>query len=180
MNIMIQTSVPNDGMVAIEYQVPNTSKRIDFILSGQDKNKEDSIIIVELKQWEQVKKTHKDGIVISYVAKRERELVHPSHQAMTYARLIKDYNEVVQKENIHVYPCTYLHNYKRLKVSDPLLDSWYDEYLREAPSFLSDDTDKLVDFIDRNIKYGDKTDILYRIDNGRIKPSKSLADSVAN
>lgn len=179
-NIMIQTSVPDDGMIAIEYQVPNTSKRIDFIISGQNEDEEDSIIIVELKQWEKAKKTHKDGIVISYVAKKERELVHPSHQAMTYARLIKDYNEVVQKDNIHIYPCSYLHNYKRNGNTDPILDSWYDEYLNEAPSFLNDDTDKLVDFIDKFIKYGDRTDILYRIDNGRIRPSKSLADSVAS
>lgn len=179
-NILIQSSVPDDSNVAIEYQVPNTSKRIDFILSGLDNNHEESVIIVELKQWDAAKKTNKDGIIKSYVAGAERELVHPSHQAFTYAKLIQEYNEVVHHDNIHVYPCSYLHNFKKTEFNNPILDEWYREYLDQAPAFLSEDTDELIDFLEKYIKYGDKNDILYRIDNGRIKPSKSLAESVSS
>ena len=42
--------------------------------------------------------TSKDGIVKTFVGGGERELVHPSHQAYTYAKLIQEYNEVVQNE----------------------------------------------------------------------------------
>ena len=31
-------SVPDDTCVAIEYNIPHTSKRVDFILSGRDGN----------------------------------------------------------------------------------------------------------------------------------------------
>jgi DUF2075 family protein len=179
-NILIQSNVPNEANVSIEYQVPNTSKRVDFIISGKDQNKVESVVVIELKQWDSAKKTTKDGIVKSFVAGRERELVHPSHQAYTYARLIKEYNEVVQKDNIHIYPCAYLHNYKKQSFTNPILDELYQEYLDLAPSFLSDDTDILVDFIDRYIKYPDDEDIMYRIDHGRIRPSKSLSDSVSS
>lgn len=37
---------------------------------------------------------------------------------------------------------------------------------------------KLRNFILKYVKYGDKSNIMYHIDNGRIKPSKSLADSL--
>ncbi len=179
-NILIQSSVPDDSNVAIEYQVPNTSKRVDFILSGLDANREESVVIVELKQWDKAKKTNKDGIIKSFVGGRERELVHPSHQAFTYAKLIKEYNEVVQNENIHLYPCSYLHNFKNSEYNNPILDEWYKEYLDLAPAFLRDDTQELTDFIEKYIKFGDENNILYRIDNGRIRPSKSLADSVSS
>jgi len=72
-----------------------------------------------------------------------------------------------------------LHNYKRGTGYNTIIDSWYQEYLDKAPAFLSEDSDKLIDFINHYIKYGDNKDVLYRIDNGRIKPSKSLADSVS-
>lgn len=38
---------------------------------------------------------------------------------------------------------------------------------------------KLRNFIKKYVKYGDQSDILYRIDNGRIRPSKKLQDTVA-
>jgi len=43
---------------------------------------------------------------------------HPSYQAWTYAKLISEYNEEVEKENISLYPCAYLHNYVKQE-NDP-------------------------------------------------------------
>ena len=37
-NILLDDDIPNDAGVAIEYKVPQTSKRIDFILSGKDEH----------------------------------------------------------------------------------------------------------------------------------------------
>ncbi|MEJ2032842.1 MAG: DUF2075 domain-containing protein, partial [Deltaproteobacteria bacterium] len=37
---------------------------------------------------------------------------------------------------------------------------------------------KLQEFIKRNVKYGDKNQLMYRIDHGKIKPSKNLADQL--
>ena len=41
--------------MAIEYQIPLTAKRIDFIISGLNAKKKEQIIIIELKQWEYAK-----------------------------------------------------------------------------------------------------------------------------
>jgi DUF2075 family protein len=179
-NILIQSEIPDDVSVAIEYQVPNTSKRVDFIVAGINEENEESVVIVELKQWSEAEKTNKDGVVKSFVGHALRELTHPSYQAWTYALLIKEYNETVRKDNIQLYPCAYLHNYPRKAYDDPIINDFYQEYMNQAPAFLRDDTEQLSKFIKKYIRKADKKDILYRIDHGRIKPSKSLGEQIGS
>lgn len=179
-NILIQSGIPDDANVAIEYQVPNTSKRVDFIISGLNESNQESVVIVELKQWSKAVKTNKDAIIRSFVGGGEREITHPSYQAWTYAELIKEYNETVRQDDIQLYPCAYLHNFPKGNSDNPILDEWYNEYLEKAPSFLRDDTEVLSNFIKNYIRKGDQKDILYRIDHGRIKPSKSLGETIGS
>ena len=42
--------IPDECGVAIEYRIPATSKRVDFILTGLDEEDKENVIIVELKQ----------------------------------------------------------------------------------------------------------------------------------
>ena len=48
------SAIPSDAGVAIEYNIPQTSKRVDFLISGYDDNNKGNVIIIELKQWEQL------------------------------------------------------------------------------------------------------------------------------
>ena len=50
----------------------------------------------------------------------------------------------------------------------------------KAPAFLKNDALKLQAFIQKHVRYGDKDQILYRIEHGRIRPSKNLADELAS
>ena len=175
--ILIDSEIPQDSGVSIEYVLPLTSKRIDFILTGKDEEKRETAIIIELKQWSEVKKTSKDGVVKTFLAGSERETNHPSYQAWTYAALIEDYNETVRQEDIRLMPCAYLHN---LISSSAINDSFYDAHTKKAPVFISSDAKRLADFLKKYVKYGDSDNIMYRIEHGRIKPSKGLADSLAS
>jgi uncharacterized protein len=175
--ILIDSDIPDDSGISIEYVLPLTSKRIDFILTGKDEEKRETAVIIELKQWSEVKKTSKDGIVKTFLAGSERETNHPSYQAWTYAALIEDYNQTVRQENIRLMPCAYLHNL----ISDSAInDPFYSVHTSKAPIFISKDAKKLADFLKKHVKYGDSDDIMYRIEHGRIKPSKGLADSLAS
>ena len=175
--ILQDPEIPEDCGVAIEYQIPQTGKRIDFILTGQGVSNNDCAILIELKQWSEADLTSKDGIVITYVGGRKGEHPHPSYQAWSYASLLMGFNETVYNENIQLKPCAYLHNYKE---DDVIRDKFYAEYIDKAPIFLRSDAIKLRDFIKKFVKYGDKTNIIYRIEDGKIKPSKMLADSIAS
>ena len=58
-------------------------------------------------------------------------------------------------------------------------DPRYDEVRKDAPLFLSRDRLKLRRFIKKYIKNPDKGEILYQIDNGKIRPSVELQDAIS-
>lgn len=176
-NILQDESIPSDAGVAIEYTIPQTSKRVDFILTGLGTDRRETAIIIELKQWEEAKQTSKDAVVETFINGQLREVLHPSYQAWSYAALLQDFNETVQKEDIRLRPCAYLHNC----VSDAAInDPSYSEHTTKAPVFLKKDFERLQRFIKKHIRYGDAVGIMYRIENGKIKPSKALADHLAS
>ncbi len=174
--VLNDKDIPEDSSVAIEYHIPQSSKRIDFILSGLDKSQNSSAIIVELKQWQTAELTEKDGVVITRFKHGQTETTHPSYQAWSYKCLLEDYNQTVQEDNVKLYPCAYLHNYEPDNV---ITNQLYSKYLNEAPAFLKNDAQKLREFIKKYIKYGDNQQIMFRIDHGKIKPSKNLADQLS-
>ncbi len=177
---MNDSEIPNDVGVAIEYNIPQTSKRIDFMISGLDKDNKGNVVIIELKQWEELTAIKsQDCIVETFIGKADRRVPHPSYQAWSYAALIKDYNEFVQEKEIKLHPCAYLHNYPR-KANDPIDAEQYQEILDEAPAFTYGQREQLKNFIKSRIKKGDYDQTLLRIDNGKIKPSKQLQDSIAS
>src|SRR5699024_4214316 len=179
-NVMQDEDIPIDASVAIEFNIPNTSKRVDFLVGGNDGEK-DHVVIVELKQWEEVEAVEsRDALVKTYLGGGIRETTHPSYQAWTYAALIEDFNENVQEKNIHLNPCAYLHNYRKTVLQDPLTSTIYEEHLTKAPVFVKGEIEKLRSFIKKYIKQGDENKLIYQIENGRIRPSKSLQDALKN
>ena len=172
-NVLLAANAPGDAGVAIEYQVPLTSKRVDFILSGADEERRNTAVIVELKQWSDVKATSKDAIVETFVGGAVREVTHPSYQAWTYAALIRDFNADVQDGGIELRPCAYLHN---CLDGSTVKSEFYREHTDRAPVFIRHDARELSEFLGRYVKYGDTSRVLYKIDHGRLRPSKNLAD----
>lgn len=171
-------NIPADAGVAIEYNIPQTSKRVDFLISGYDSDKKGNVIIVELKQWEKLTAIDsQEAIVETYTGGANRRVVHPSYQAWSYAALITDYNEYVQKEAVKLHPCAYLHNYPRTE-NDPIDAKQYEDILEDAPAFTYGQREALRTFIKKSIKTGDKEETLLQIENGKIKPSKQLQDSI--
>jgi len=176
--VLNDDAIPNDCGVAIEYMIPQTAKRVDFLLTGKNHEDKDCVVIVELKQWESARKTAKDGIVSTRFARGEAEVGHPSYQAWSYAALLEGYNEAVYDGGVQLRPCAYLHNYADAK--GPINDPFYADHIERAPLFLKGDAerDRLRQFIQQHVKYGDKGNTLFLIEGGRIRPSKSLADGL--
>ena len=174
-NVINDSNIPDDAGIAIEYKIPQTSKRIDFIITGGNGENKKVAVIVELKQWSDgVSLTEKDGVLNTNFY---GEVPHPSYQVWSYATLLEDFNSNVQTENISLKPCAYLHNYGNDGV---ITNKFYKEYIDKAPVFLKDGALELQEFIKKFVKYGDKTNILYEIENGKIRPSKVLADSLSS
>jgi len=167
--------IPDDASIAVEFNIPMTSNRIDFLITGFNEKDQGKIIIIELKRWQKAEKVNKDGIVKTALGHGLHETTHPSYQVWSYYHLLNDYNESIRDENISILPCAFLHNMEKEDSKD-LLDSHYKKYLDEAPIYLKNDYDLLRKFIEATIKKGDKKVILFKLDDGRIRPSKSLQD----
>ena len=178
--VLNDNEIPNDAGIAIEFNIPQTSKRVDFIISGFDEANEPNMVIVELKQWEELNALEGvDALVETYTGGAVRKVVHPSYQAWSYAQLILDYNASVQDRRVKLHPCACLHNYIR-HPNDPLDENQYQDYLEEAPAFTKGHASDLRKFIKKSIAHGDKKDILYLVDHGKIRPSKSLQNAIAS
>ena len=177
--VLNDNEIPENSGIAIEYNIPQTSKRVDFLISGYDKYENGNVVIIELKQWDKIESIKgKDALVETYTGNAVRQVVHPSYQAWSYAMLIADYNQSVQEEQIKLWPCSYLHNYRR-RGNDPLDEEQYQIYLEDAPAFTRGQVDDLRSFIKKSIRKGDNKELLYSVEHGKIKPSKSLQESIA-
>ena len=64
---LMTAGLPEDTGVSIECQLPMSSKRIDFILSGYDEEGHPHVVIVELKQWSEASVSENDGLVKTWL-----------------------------------------------------------------------------------------------------------------
>lgn len=176
-HILRDEEIPTDMGVAIEYSIPRTQNRIDIVLTGKDKEDRESMLLIELKQWQKADKTSKDGIVNTRFMHGQKDTLHPSYQAWSYATLLNSFNCVVYENEVQLRPCAFLHNYSDDGV---LTDSFYDEYTTQAPLFFKNDKKELREYVKSNIKSGDTNNLLDRIENSDIRPSKQLADQLSS
>ena len=111
-DVLDDSCFSDECQVAIEYNIPQTSKRVDFMIMGNNGNK-DHVVIVELKQWAKVEKIDDtcDHSIMSDLKSHE-SVAHPSYQAYSYKCLILNYcdDTTVNKETVN--PCAYLHNWE--------------------------------------------------------------------
>jgi uncharacterized protein len=163
--------------VLIEYNIPSTMKRVDFIIAGKGDDAGSNIIIIELKQWQEIQFSEVRHLVRTHIGGGLRDTVHPAQQSRSYRNFIENMNEAVEQKSIKILSCAYLHNYKR-RQPEPLLDSRYNEIIDDTKIFLQEDGNQLAEYIKKYVGHGKGMDILYDFENGRIRPSQKLMDSV--
>ena len=61
--VLQDEEIPSDAGVAIEYQLPQSRKRIDFVIAGEDAAARSKVVIIELKQWSESRRSDKDAVI---------------------------------------------------------------------------------------------------------------------
>ncbi len=181
-DIVDDSEIEDDVQIAIEYNIPQTSKRVDFIILGTDADGKENIVIVELKQWTKAEKVDDDMhfSVRTYVANENRIVCHPSYQAYSYSRFLVNYSQTICDRGIHLIPCAYLHNYLPAFKS-ALSSEIYKEWFTSAPFFIMDEVQQFSDFVKKFVtKKSSHGDLLYLIEKGRIRPTQSLQDALSS
>ncbi len=178
-SIISDRNIDDDVRVALEYQIPLTSKRVDFMIAGRDDSGKDTVVIIELKQWQSCRPTQRENVVKAYTGGAERDVAHPSQQAYSYARLIENFNESVRENSILLKPCAYLHNYRE-ENRESLCSDRYASVISAAPVFLGRDGTKLAGFISSSVRHRSSKDLFDIIEHGKLRPSASLQTEVGS
>jgi hypothetical protein len=169
-----------DNGVMIEYQLPLTSKRLDFILTGLDHTGREHAVIVELKQWEKTKRAEGDSL-LTFLGGGERPVLHPSIQVGHYQMYLSDVHTAFHEGDspVHLGACSFLHNYQD-ELGDPLFDATFDTWLQRYPLFTMGKTDVLCEHLYSYTGRGKGSSILAKIEDGEYSPSKKLIEHVAD
>ncbi|MCR5713803.1 MAG: DUF2075 domain-containing protein [Bacteroidales bacterium] len=181
-NVIDDQGIDDKVRIAIEYNIPLTSKRVDFIIYGSDYDGNNNVVIVELKQWQEAEIVDDEMhyCVRTNVGKANNIVCHPSYQAYSYARFLYNYCQTITENAVNIIPCAYLHNYKPEK-RDVLDSPIYKEWTDEAPFFIKNQVSEFNSFVKKFVtKCSAQGDILYLIDTGRIKPTKALQDTLVS
>lgn len=179
--VLRAAKLKEDTHVLLEYKLPSTEKRIDFLITGEDQSGNQNAVIVELKQWQKTEVAMGDGIVKTLLGGRIRETVHPSYQSLSYKRYLENFNEALYADSsIQLSSCAYLHNYipERNRGDEPLLHERYTNYVEQSPLYFQFDDLELSERIKEAVVAGKGREIAKRIEEGRIRPSKRLVEAV--
>lgn len=170
--ILLDGMIPPTSGVSIEYNIPVTRRRIDFMISGYDADGVPSVVVIELKQWKEARRAPgRDDLVLTPLGGGERCVVHPSYQAASYAETLRNFLSVVDEKQIALHPCAYLHNYDGGELNDQKL---FGDVLSRAPLFVKTQRRDLQKHICSQLVTGDKGRVVRAFEAGTIRPSRSL------
>lgn len=170
----------NDHGVILEYQLPLSSKRIDCILTGQNRDARDNAVLIELKQWEKAEESDGDHTVRTFVGGGLRDVLHPCAQVKQYSLYLADSHTAFYEGNnpVSLSACSYLHNYI-YDSKDYLFNSKFDSLLDSYPLFAGSNIKDFVKYIQTKLDAGNGLDVLARVEESTYRPSKKLMSHVA-
>jgi hypothetical protein len=131
-------------------------------------------MVVELKQWSQVAL---EDDVATNVRVLDHEHVHPSEQALDYARWLADYHSGFTNGPLHALPLSYCH--EMLPPADaPLRDARFAALLDKSPLFVRGQEGELVEFAHNQLGGGDGLRLLDHLAGARFLPSGRVMDNL--
>jgi uncharacterized protein len=175
---VIQHARFDDNGLLLEYQLPLSSKRLDFMITGRDRLGAANAVIVELKQWSEATASPIEGCVATFVGRRMRDELHPSVQVGQYQQYLADCQTAFSSGDVALAACSYLHNFQYDGASE-FFHPRHRRAIERYPLFTGDQTNELAAFMGERIRQGDGTEVLQRVLESKFRASKRLLDHTA-
>lgn len=177
---LIELAALHKNMISLEYEVPYNTGRIDCLLFGKGENDRSYVVLIELKQWAQVKELEdEENFVETYTGGAPRKVAHPSQQVEGYHNHLINFVQVFEVDSDYqLYSCAYCHNYEK----DPgrgLFAERYQKLIEQFPVYSKEDVQNLADKLKRLLAKGNGFEVFNRFMQSPIKPSKKLLENVA-
>ena len=179
LNNALRYSQLTKNRIVIEYELPYSTRRIDVLLFGRGTSANDSVVLIELKQWsnEHVSDTESEGNVIVDYGRFVNEQAHPSLQVQGYHFDLKDFLTYFHDEDhVSLSSCAYCHNYSKASGSQVLFLPKFQKYLEEFPVFSKEDVESLGEYLSERLKNGSGMEAFNRFVTSPVKPSKKLLE----
>lgn len=172
-----QAELTDHGLI-LEYQLGNTSRRLDAMLTGHASTSAENAVVIELKQWGETASSNADGCVETRVGGRLRPVPHPSVQVGQYQQWLLDNHTVFYEDDVALAGVSFLHNLL-YDPAEELFAPKHADYLATNPLFTGDQADVLAEFLNDRLSGGDGIPIMGRVLDSKYKPSKKLLDHTA-
>src|SRR3989338_3485482 len=167
-----------ENKIIVEYELPYSEKRIDVILFGKDKEGNDNIIIIELKQWsnESIENSENEGNIKVDFGRYKKECPHPSLQVEGYYWHLKDFLTVFdEKPKIFLSACVYCHNYNEGE-NEVLYLPKFKETLNKYPVFSKQAIIDLGEYLKIKLSSDPGLEVFGRFNLSILRPTKKLMD----
>lgn len=167
------------NQLIIEYELPYSSRRIDVLLFGSDSVGQDSIVLLELKQWsnDNVRDAEAEGNITVDYGRFVKESAHPSLQVEGYHYDLLDFIKLFDDRNPpKLNSAAYCHNYARLKEPRVLFAPKFSKLIDKCPVFAKEDTAALGTYLKERLAKGTGFEVFGRFITSPIRPSKRLLD----
>ena len=173
---VLRDSVFEDSPIFVGLFMPLTNHRCDALLRGRNRQGEDAAVLIELKQWSGLSKSH----LPEHVHVGGRASLHPSVQVEGYADSLLHFHSAFTGDAtaFELSACAYLHNMKRAAGDAAhLLDTGvFGSALLRCPLFFAGEADALARFIAQRVGSGSGARAAARSQAGRPLPSPKLLD----
>jgi len=163
----------------IEYQLPFSSRRIDVLIFGKSVHKEDTVVLMELKQWsnDSVEDCEVEGNVLVDYGKFREERPHPSLQVEGYHFDLMDFLKIFDdRDKPSLNSCVYCHNYSKFAGKRVLFLNKFNKQMRTFPIFAKEDAVDLGNYLKEKLLNSNGFEVYNRFINSDVKPSKRLLD----
>jgi len=168
-----------DHGVVLEMQLPLSSARLDAFVFGTSPAGVDSAVLVELKQWTDVRDSDFDDCVETYLGGAVRKVPHPCVQAQSYASYLRDmHTGFYEEDRVALTPCAWLHN-MHPGAAHELTKPKFASVIKDVPLFLSHDADRFRALFENTVGAGAGVPIMERVLRGRYAPSRKLLEHTA-
>lgn len=164
--------------IALEYSLPQSSKRLDCMITGVDARSAPNAVVVELKQWTDVEPSAADECVTTFVGGRLRDVLHPSVQVGQYHQYLKDTVTAFSSETVSLASCSYLHN-RNASAGGELFAARHARALERYPIFCADEKPRFGGFLRSRLAGGEGMDVLEMVKASRFEPTRKLLSHVA-
>jgi DUF2075 family protein len=181
LSMLLDQAELNDHGVILEYQLGNTSRRLDAMLTGHAATSAENAVVVELKQWsgESIGPSTADNCVELYVGKQVRRVLHPSVQVGGYQQWLLDNHSVFyETDAVALTAVSFLHNLS----FDPDGELWSDrhaEALHHNPLYTGDQSVELAELLNHHLSAGEGVTVMSRVLESKYRPSRKLLEHTA-